>query len=69
MRCRYSSKRQRNGDRFCNFDNSNTGFFEYCETIGDSYEDAGFITQRGEQECKNICEGLFLIDNANLAGY
>ena len=69
VRCRYSSKCQRNDDGFWNFDNGNTGFCEYCEAIGDSYEDAGFIAQRGEQECKNICEGLFLIDNANLSGY
>ena len=60
--CRDSSECRRNGDGFCNFDNGNSGFCESCLDIlsnGGSCEDAGFINQRGEHECENICGGTY----------
>ena len=42
---------------FCNFDNGNSGFCEHCSDIKNGCDNAVFITQRGEQECKAVCEG------------
>ena len=42
---------------FCNFDNTISGFCESCEGLeGDQDCDtAGFITEEGTTECKNVC--------------
>ena len=40
---------------FCNFDYETSGYCEYCSDVG--YHCEGFITNKGKQECKKICEG------------
>ena len=41
---------------FCNYDFGSTG---YCESCGqmESCEGLGLITERGENECRAVCEG------------
>ena len=40
---------------FCNFDYTTKGTCEYCKDII-SCEDETFITQKGKDECKSVCE-------------
>eukprot|EP00493_Phyllostaurus_siculus_P026886 UN27232 len=42
-------------ESFCNFDFDTNGFCETCSSI-DSCNDSGFITQRGERSCFQVCE-------------
>ena len=45
---------------FCNYDFGSSG---YCESCGqmESCEALGLITERGENECRAVCEGEALI--------
>ena len=40
---------------FCNFDSTTVGTCEYCKDII-SCEDETFVTQKGKDECKSVCE-------------
>ena len=45
---------------FCNFDNHDSGFCEYCNEFSDGdCELASFHDEKGTQECKRVCEGRF----------
>ena len=41
-------------DGFCNFNNHNSGFCEYCSQLGNC---EGFITEKGAEECNATCVG------------
>ena len=58
QKCWNSSDCQENVRKFCNFNNGDSGYCDYCRPdIYDSCDQVRFVTQRGEQECKSICEG------------
>ena len=40
---------------FCNFDSTTIGTCEYCKDII-SCQDETFVTQKGKDECKSVCE-------------
>ena len=40
---------------FCNFDSTTVGTCEYCKDII-ICEDETFVTQKGKDECKSVCE-------------
>ena len=46
---------------FCNFDNVDTGYCESCDNIGGPCNQAGFITQQGEDECTAVCGGMAIV--------
>ena len=46
---------------FCNFDYGDAGFCESCDDIGGPCDQAGFITQRGEDECTDVCGGMGIV--------
>lgn len=60
MFCKESSECQGSPPRFCNFDEHESGFCEYCHDILKSSIgclEGSFINKRGEEECQRICEG------------
>ena len=47
-------------DRFCNFENGETGFCLSCPEADQICTNQTFLSERGIQECQDICEGKII---------
>ena len=45
------------GGEFCDFDHGVFGFCQSCSNVNGTCEDQDFNNEKGETECKMVCEG------------